>query len=85
MGYILCLPSLLGSIATGIYVISMEDANFIAKSNRWTCIFLLRVTINKALPVTTQSFASFVYKIKHIEAESHDLINKNRSGFGAKM
>ena len=33
----------------------------------------------------TQSFASFVYKIKHIEAERYDLIPKNRSGFGAKM
>ena len=80
----LCLTNLLGSIATGIYVISMEDVK-IAKSNRCTCIFLLRVVINKALPASTQSFASFVYKIKHIEAERHDLLPKNRSGFGAKM
>ena len=57
----------------------------ISKSNRWTCIFLLRVAINKALPVSTQSFASFVYKIKHIQAEIHALLLKNRSGFGAKI
>ena len=57
----------------------------IAKSNRWTCIFLLSVATNKALPISTQSFASFVYKIKHIEAERYDLVPKNCSCFGAKM
>ena len=57
----------------------------IANSNRWACIFLLRVAINKALPVTTQRFASFGYKIKHIQAGRYDLLPKNRSGFGVKM
>ena len=53
----------------------------IANSNRWTCIFLLRVAINKALPISTQSFASFVHKIKYIQAERYDLLPKN---IGAK-
>ena len=57
----------------------------IAKSNRWTCIFLLRVAINKELPVSTQSFASFAHKRKHGKAERYELLPKNRSGFGAKM
>ena len=38
-----------------------------------------------ALPVSTQSFVSFVYKIKYIQAERYDLIPKNRSGFLAKI
>ena len=82
--YILCLLNLLGSIATGIYAISMEDAklqNLIAEP----VIFLLRVAINKALPVTSQSLASFVYKIKNIQTERYDLLPKNCLGFGAKM
>ena len=57
----------------------------IGKSNRWTCIFLLRVAINKALPVIKQSSGSFVYIIKHIQAERYDLLPKNRSGLGVKM
>ena len=48
----------------------------IAKSRRRTCIFLLRVAINKALLVSTQSFVSFVYKIKDIEAEKYHQIPK---------
>ena len=69
---------------SGIYVISMDDAklqNLIVES----VFFPLRVAINKALPVSTQSFASFVYKIKHIQAERYDLLPKHPSGFGAKM
>ena len=77
----MCLPNLLGFIATSIYVILMENAklqNLIIEP-----VFFF--AINKALPVSAQSFASFVYKIKHIEAEKYDLIHKNNSGFGAKM
>ena len=80
--YILCLPNLCGSTATGIYVISMEDAKL---QNLIVEPVFLRVAINKALPVSTQSLSSFVYKIKHIEAERYDVIPKNRSGFGTKM
>ena len=61
----------------------MEDAklqNLIVE-----LVFFLHVAINKALPVSTQSFASFVYKIKHIQAEIYDLLPKNLSGFGAKI
>ena len=46
----------------------------IAKSNRWTCVFLLRVAINEASLISTQSFASFVYKIKHMQTERYDLL-----------
>ena len=41
-------------------------------------MFLLGVAINKALPGSTQSFPSIVYKIKHIQAERYDLMPKNR-------
>ena len=60
----------------------MEDAklqNLIVES-----AFFFSVAINKALPVSNQSFTSFVYKIKHIQAERYDILPKNRSGFGAK-
>ena len=66
------------------HICYLDGKSQIAKSNLWTCIFLLRVAINKALPVSTQSFASFVYKIKHIQAERYNLLPKNRSRFGAK-
>ena len=56
-----------------------------AKSNLWTGIFLSRVVINKALPISTQSFASFICKMKPIEAERCDLTPKNCSGFEAEM
>ena len=46
--------------------------------------FLFRVAINKALPVTTQSFASSIYKIKHIEVERYDLLPKDHSGIWGK-
>ena len=36
--------------------------------------FFLRIAIKKALPVSTQSFASFVYKIKHIHYMLKDMI-----------
>ena len=53
----MCLPNLLGSMNTGIYVISMEDAK------------LQNLIVEPVLQVTTQSFALFVYKIKYLEAE----------------
>ena len=62
--YVSCLLNLYGSFATGIYVISIESAklqNLIVE----LVFFFLGVAINKALPVSTQSFASFAYKIKH--------------------
>ena len=49
------------------------------------CIPAIHISINKALPVHTQSSASFVYNIKHIEAERYDPMPKNRSCFRAKM
>ena len=51
----------------------------IAKSNRWTCISLLCVTINKALPVTTQSFASFVLQNKIYKGRK--MWSKNQKSF----
>ena len=50
------------------------------------CLFCALQSIpGKASPVSTQSFASLVYKIKHIEDEGYHRIPKHRSGFGAKM
>ena len=34
-------------------------------------VFLSRVAINKTLPAGTQSFASSVYKIKHMDADRY--------------
>ena len=67
----------------GIYVISMEDAKL--QNLSIESVFFLRFAINKALSVSTQSFVSFLYKIKHIETERYYPISKNHSGFGEKM
>ena len=40
--------------------------------------------MNKALPVSRQSFASLVYKIKDIETERYCQISPNRSRFREK-
>ena len=42
-------------------------------------------SFNKTLSVSSQSFASFVYKIKRLQAEGYDLLPENRSSFEAKM
>ena len=83
--YVLCLPNLHGSFATSIYFILIECAklqNLIAEP---VFFRILGVAISKVLPVTTQTFVIFVYKIKHIEAEKYDLMPEHRSCFEAKM
>ena len=56
----------------------------IAKSNRWTRIFLLRVAINKALLASTQSFTSFVYKTKRVVAKRYYQMPKESFGLRSK-
>ena len=66
-----------------IYVSSMEDEklqNLIVE-----LVFFFCGAINKALLVSTQSFALFVYKMKHIQAERYDILPENHSGFLAKI
>ena len=71
------------SSATGIYMLT-ESAKLQNLMIEPVCFFWVLQSI-KALPVTTQSFVIFIYKIKHIEAERYNLMPKNRSCFDAKM
>ena len=56
----------------------------IAKSNNSTHIFLLRIAINNALLVSTQTFTSFVYKTKHVVAKRYHQMPKKSFGLRSK-
>ena len=47
-------------------------------------MFLLRVAINKALLVSTQSFTSFIYKTKHIVVKRYCQMPKKSFGLRSK-
>ena len=66
------------------YICYFDGRCQITKSNRRTRIFLLRVAINKALLVSTQSFTSFIYKTKRIVAKRYYQMPKKSFGFRSK-